>query len=100
MVLRTPRLLLSISSLLLVAGSVIHTSAFPKAASAVANSNLPAIFGRALKSLWLADSTTMLALAIIFGLLAVRPFTASRLLILLLSLIPAGTAAMIYVFMG
>lgn len=100
MVLRTPRFLFAISCLLLVAGNVLHTSSFPKAASAVANSNLPAIFVKAFKALWLADSTTMLALAIIFGWLAVKPFLAPRSLIFLISLIPAGTAAMIYVFMG
>jgi len=100
MVPRSSRILLVVSSFLLGAGSAIHASAFSKAVSAVAKSDLPPLFGNALKGLWLGDSTTMLALAMIFGLLAARPFLAARSIILLISLIPAGIAAMIYVFMG
>jgi len=78
----------------------MHASAFHKAVKAVAVSNLPAFFGNALKGLWLADSTTMFALALIFGLFAIKPWAASRAAVILTSLIPAGIAAMIYLFMG
>jgi hypothetical protein len=100
MVSRGPRILLVLASFFLAAGSVMHASAFPKAAKAVAVSNLPAFFGNALKGLWLADSTTMFALALIFALLAMKPFCATRAVVVLASLIPAGIAAMIYLFMG
>jgi hypothetical protein len=100
MVSRVPRLLLVLASFLLALGGAMHASAFPKAVKAVAASNLPPFFGKALKGLWLADSTTMFALALIFGLFAIKPWAASRAAVILTSLIPAGIAAMIYLFMG
>jgi hypothetical protein len=42
----------------------------------------------------------MFALALIFGLFAIKPWAASRAAVILTSLIPAGIAAMIYLFMG
>jgi hypothetical protein len=100
MVSRVPRLLLVLASFLLALGGAMHASAFPKAVKAVAASNLPPFFAKALKALWLADSTTMFALALIFGLFAIKPWAASRAAVILTSLIPAGIAAMIYLFMG
>jgi len=82
------------------AGSVMHALAFHRAQSVVRVSQLPPFFGNSFKSLWLGDSTTMLALAVIFGVIAIRPAVATRPLVLLIALIPAATAVLLYVFLG
>jgi hypothetical protein len=93
-------MLLTASAALLAVGGVMHTRAFGRAAAAVASSSLPDFYGRAFKALWLIDSATLLALATTFGLLAARPEQASRGVVVLLSVIPAATAAMLYTFIG
>jgi hypothetical protein len=100
MVTRTPRFLLAFSSLLLAVGGATHAAAFHLARAAIATSNLPSFFGNSLKLLWLADSTTMFGLAAVFGLIATRPSAATRAVVLLLALIPAVTAVLLYVFLG
>lgn len=90
------RLLLALAALVLAAGSVMHTSAFHKAAAAVAASNLEPFFASSLKALWLIDSATLLTLAIVFVVVAVRPATASRAIVLLLALVPAAAAFFLY----
>ena len=100
MVKLAPRLLLVFAALLLVAGSVLHGMAFNRAVAAISASNLPALFGNILKVFWLADSTTMVLLAAVFGLLAARPSAASRSVVALLALVPASLAVLIYTFLG
>jgi hypothetical protein len=100
MVKSAPRFLLVFASVLLVAGSVQHAMAFNRAVAAVGASNLPAFFGNTLKVLWLADSTTMLLLAAVFGLIAALPHTASRPVVVLLAFVPAVLAVLIYTFLG
>jgi len=95
-----PRLFLAAAAAILLLGGIMHTAAFPKAVAAVSGSNLPAFFGNALQALWLIDSTMLFALAIAFALIAARPVIASAWLQLLLSLIPGGTAALLYYFVG
>jgi hypothetical protein len=97
---RAKSMLLTASAALLAVGGVMHTRAFGRAAAAVASSSLPDFYGRAFKALWLIDSATLLALATTFGLLAARPEQASRGVVVLLSVIPAATAAMLYTFIG
>jgi hypothetical protein len=97
---RLPRILLAFSAAILLFGSYMHTSAFKKAASIVAVSNLPAFYGNALKALWLIDSITLATLGIVFAMIAFRFVNASRSLILLLGLIPAGTSILLYTFIG
>src|SRR5260370_42298422 len=94
------RLLLSISAALLLFGGVVHALAFKKAAAAVADSNLAAFYAKALKGLWLIDSATLIILACLFGLLAVRPDMAGGPVVALMALIPAATAALLYYFVG
>jgi hypothetical protein len=67
---------------------------------AITGSNLPRFFANSSKALWLADSTTMLSLAALFGLIAARPLVATRAVVMLLALIPAATGVLIYVFLG
>jgi hypothetical protein len=97
---RAARILLGISSAILLFGSFMHTSAFKKVVGVVASSNLPAFYGNALKALWLIDSITLATLGIIFGVIAMRFVNVPRSLILLLGLIPAGTSILLYTFIG
>jgi len=94
------RMLLILASLLLTAGGGTHAAAYPKTAAAVAGSNLPPYFGNALKALWLMDSSGMFVLAAVCLLVAIRPLAASGPVIMLLGLIPAATAALLYLFIG
>jgi hypothetical protein len=92
--------LLAIAAALLLLSAVMHTSAFAQTRAAVAASNLASFFRQAFQALWLIESVTLLTLAAVFGLLAARPATASGAIVALLALIPAGTAAMLYRFIG
>ena len=94
------RLLLAASSAILLFGGAVHTLAFKKAVAAVAASNLAPFFGKALKALWLIDSTMLITTALIFGLVAVRPAMVSRVFVVLVSLSPALTAILLYSFIG
>jgi len=100
MVTRTPRLLLAFSSLLSALGGTIHAAAFRKALAAINASDLPRFYGGSSKGLWLADSATLFILAALFGLIAARPSTATRPLVILVALIPAATAILLYTFLG
>jgi len=81
-------------------GGASHAAAFNRTLAAVATSDLAPFFGGSLKLLWLADSATMFILAALFGLIASRPITATRPVVLLLALIPAATAVLVYLFLG
>jgi hypothetical protein len=94
------RLLLAASSAILLFGGAVHTLAFKKAVAAIAASNLAPFFGKALKALWLIDSTMLITTALIFGLVAVRPAMVSRVFVVLVSLSPALTAILLYSFIG
>lgn len=65
-----------------------------------AGSNLPAYFGNALKALWLMDSSGMFVLAAVCMLIAIRPASATGAVVMLLALIPAATAILLYAFIG
>ena len=100
MVTRTPRLLFALSSLLMAIGGASHAAAFNRTLPATAKSNLTPFFAGSFKLLWLADSATMFILSAIFGFVAARPSAATRPLLILISLIPAATAVLVYVFLG
>ncbi len=95
-----PRLLLLIAALLELFGGIVHAMAFHKAIAALAASNLPAFFGGSLKAFWLADSIDALILAALFLLFAAQPQRATRPVILLLALMPASIAVLLYTFLG
>lgn len=95
-----PRLLLALSALIMAAGGLLHARAFDKTVAAVANSNLATFYANSLKALWLIDSATLLTLAVVFGLIAARPSLATRLVIIVLAVIPAATAFFLYKFIG
>jgi len=100
MVTRTPRFLLALASLLSAVGGALHAAAFRKALTAIAASNLPRFYGGSSKGLWLADSATLFILAAVFGLIAARPSSATKQVVVLVALIPAATAVLLYTFLG
>jgi len=95
-----PRLLLALSAAVLALGGLMHARAFDRTVSAVTTSNLPAFYAGSLEALWLIDSATLLTLAIVLGLIAVRSELAKGPVIILLALIPAATAFFLYHFIG
>lgn len=96
-----PRILYAAAALIFAFGSFAHTlSYFRKAMATISASNLPPFYEQALKSLWLCDSTTLAALAAVSIYLAAKPSAASRTLVLLIALVPAGTTFMLYTFLG
>jgi hypothetical protein len=86
------RIFLGASAALLLLGGAVHTLAFKKAVAAVAASDLAPFFGKALKGLWLM----LITLAIVFGVIAVRPEMASSVVVALLTLMPAVVAILLY----
>ena len=100
MVTRTPRLLLMFSAVLLATGGVLHAAVFPRIAGLISSSNLAPFVANSCKGLWLDDSASMFLLSALFGLIAARPYVATRPVVLLLALIPGATAVFIYIFLG
>jgi hypothetical protein len=95
------RFLLALAAAIFLFGAVMHAKAyFGNASRALDASPLKMFFSNELKGLWLADSTTLAGLALIFGLMATRPALAVKPVILCLSWIPAATTALLYLFLG
>lgn len=95
------RVLLGLAAAIFGIGGVLHGLAYRTSASPRLDGvHLPAFFARELRVLWLADSATLLALAVLFGFLAVRPMAASKPLLFLLALVPLGTTSLLYAFLG
>jgi hypothetical protein len=88
------------SAAVLAFAGLLHATAFNKAAAAVASSNLPLLYVNVLKAFWLMNSTTLILLAITFGLAGIRSHVAAGSVIMLLALIPASIAVLLYLFMG
>jgi hypothetical protein len=97
---QAPRLLLALSSLLLAAGGIFHATSFERTFAVIAASGLPSFLGNGCKTLWAADSSTLLILAAVFGLIAAQPSAATRPIVLLLALMPAALAILLYIFIG
>src|SRR6266516_590836 len=72
-VMRSAKILLVFSALILATGAVAHALAFRHALSALATVKLSAGMSGSFKALWLADSTTCMTAAVIFILIAARP---------------------------
>jgi len=94
------RLLLAFAALMMGVGGSMHATAFGTASAQLNSTAMPPLFTNSFKVLWLADSTTMVSLMLIFGLIAARPHLASRPLVALLALIPAAIGVLIYLFVG
>lgn len=94
------RILFGLSSILLLFGGVVHTRAFGKATALVSASNLAPFFVKTFKALWLIDSTMLFTSAIIFALVVFRPSVATNAVLMLVALMPAVVAALLYLFVG
>jgi hypothetical protein len=95
------RLLMAAAAAIFAFGGAMHWLAFSnKASRAIEGSNLGGFLGKEMKVLWLADSTTLMALALLFGFIATQPRIAAKPMIILLALIPAATTALLYTFLG
>lgn len=95
-----PRWLLTVAAALLLCTAVMHTYAIAQTRAAVAASNLAPFFGQSFQALWLMESVTLLTMAVVFGLVAARPAMASGALVAVLAVVPAGTAGLLYHFLG
>lgn len=88
------------AALALAIGAIMHAVAFQKIQEALFASNLSSFAAESLRVLWLADSATCLLVAAFFGGLVVKPAGANHFAALLVALIPASTAVLIYTFLG
>ena len=101
MVRKAPRLLLAASAVLCALGGALHAMVFfAKASSSIDGANLSPLLAAELKVLWLADSTTLMTLALLFGFIALKPCAVSRTVVVLLAVAPAATAVLLYLFLG
>jgi len=91
---------LAFAALILMAGAVMHTIAFPKAAAAAEGSNLLSRMASTFKALWLIDSVTSLSLAVVLVAIVVSPALAAPRLVPILALSPLGTAIVIFATLG
>lgn len=94
------RILLTLSAVILMIGGFVHGASFPQAQVALAGSGLSAHLVAAFKMLWLADSTTLVSVALIFIYVSLRPNAVPRAFVLGVSLIPAATTTLLFVFLG
>jgi hypothetical protein len=95
------RLLLASSAAICMFGGIMHAIAYAaKASQVIGSSGLPAFFAAELKVLWLADSTTLIALSLVFALIAAKPLSAGKAVIMLLAIVPAAITALLYAFLG
>jgi len=94
------RILLALAAAAMLAAAILHASAFPRAEHAVAASNLAPFFGGSLKAFWLNDSLVTAILAVLGFYFVLRPRAATGGTIMLLALIPASIAVLLFVFLG
>jgi hypothetical protein len=94
------RLLLAASALLLIVGAAIHAMPFPKVGPMFDTASLSVFLAGASKALWLADSSNLAVLGLVFALLAARPSFGSPALTALLAVAPLASAGLIYAFLG
>lgn len=94
------RFLVALSSLVLLAGGAVHAVAYRRFDAALATVSLPPFYANASRGLWLIDSATQLVLSVVFAWIAIRPGSASPVVLALIGLIPAATAVLIYWFLG
>jgi len=100
MVLRVPRLVIAFAGLIQLAVSVVHAASFSRADAVFAGSNLRPLFVDSARVLWLGHSAALAVVAVLCGLIAIWPSAASRPVVMVLALIPALNAVLIYAFLG
>jgi hypothetical protein len=95
-----PRILLVFAVLILGGGGVMHALAFPKALTVLGAVTMPDFYANSFRALWLIDSAGLIGLAMLLALIAARPALATRWVVVLLALLPASTAGLVYWFVG
>ncbi len=95
------RLMLGAAALGLGFDGVMHAAVWGASGMAAARaSNLPAMFAAELGVLWLWDAVVLVGLALVFLFAALRPAAVSGPVIVLLALMPAILAAILYGAVG
>jgi hypothetical protein len=94
------RCLLALSALILAGGGSVHALAYAKASTVAERSTLPTFFVAAFKALWLSDSLSSVAVALVFAAIALFPRLATKPLIMLMALGPIAVAIGVFVTMG
>ena len=95
------RLLFAGAAVSFCGGGIMHAAAYRSVgAAAISRAQIPPFLGGELKVLWLADSTTLISLALVVAYIAIKPMVAARSCIMLLALLPAATAALLFLFLG
>jgi hypothetical protein len=95
------RILLALAVLIFGFGAAMHAYAyFAKTSWEITASNLRPLLASEFRVLWLADSTTLSAMAVVCAFLTIRPTAASGTVVALLALVPAATTALLYGFLG
>jgi hypothetical protein len=95
------KVLLASSAAICMFGGIMHAIAYAgKASQVISSSGLPAFFAAELKVLWLADTTTLMAVSLVFALIAAKPQSASRGVMMLLAIVPAAITVLLYFFLG
>lgn len=98
---RTSRTLLALAACIFAFGGVVHALAYvTKASAQISGAQVPAFFAAELRGLWISDSTTLLAVAFLCGFIAMRPTASGRPAIMLIALVPAAIACVLYAFLG
>jgi hypothetical protein len=96
---RVSRVLIGLAALALAADAGLHWILFGQnALKAIDASNLPPTLLADFKVLWIADVTTLLSVAAVFAWTAVSPASASRPVIIVLSIIPAAIGVLCFAF--
>lgn len=94
------RLLLVVASINLGIGAWMHSARTGAVFNMLANAGLQDFEHAGFRALWHSDTCTQVILAIICGWLSYRPASASRAIVLLLSLLPFSTAIALYSQLG
>ena len=96
-----PRGLLAGASAIFGIGGALHAAAFfSSAGRRIDGAALPAFMRAELKVLWLADSTTLISLALVYGFLAANPRRGDGPTVALVALIPGATTLLLYAYLG
>ena len=98
MTLALTRAMYILAASILILGSVLHATGFPRAT--IEASGLSAFHVNAYAAMWFSDSLAQFTVGLILVFLSSRRNDSSRTVVVLLTLIPAGIAVVVYLFLG
>lgn len=98
---RPSRMLLFAAATILAVGGALHAlSFFTKAQTIIDRAQVSPFFAAELKVLWLADSATLLSVAIVFAFVASISRNVSGAFILAVGPVPGATTILLYIYLG